>query len=192
MSVNTFVSSMLSFVEWLAATPWSVALRESLYVWPLVESTHVLCLGLFVGTAAMLDLRLLGLTMTRVPVSELTARLLPWTRAGFLVMMITGLLLFYATPVRNYQNIFFRIKLILLILAGLNVWLFHVRVHRSVSEWDLDPVAPRAARLAAIVSLLVWTCVVVAGRLIAYNWFDCDIQPQPDFINWAAGCVVPE
>ena len=183
--------SVLSALEWVARTPWSVALHESLYVWPLLESTHVLTLTLFVGTALMLDLRLLGIALRRVPVSEVTERLLPWTRAGGAVMVTTGLLLFYATPVRNYQNIFFRIKVVLLILAALNVYVFHSRTHRRVKEWDLDPVAPRAARVAAVVSILAWGGVVVAGRLIAYNWFDCDIQPQPHFINWVAGCVVP-
>jgi hypothetical protein len=183
--------SILTFLQWLADTPWSIALRESLYLWPLVESTHVLTLGLFVGTTVMLDLRLLGLAMRRVPVSDVTGRLLPWTRAGFAIMAATGLLLFFATPVRNYQNVFFRVKVILLVLAGLNVWLFHGRVRRRVGEWDLDAVTPRAARVAAVVSLVAWSGVVVCGRLIAYNWFDCDIQPQSDFINWAAGCVVP-
>lgn len=181
---------MLSALQWLAETPWSVALRESLYAWPLVESTHVLSLALFVGTAVMLDLRLLGLALRSVPASEMTGRLLPWTRAGFAIMVATGLLLFFATPVRNYQNIFFRIKMILMVLAGLNVWMFHAGVHRRVDDWTDAPTPPRAARAAAVVSLVAWAGVVVAGRLIAYNWFDCDIQPQPAFVNWAAGCVV--
>ncbi len=183
--------SVLAFLEWLAATPWSIALHESLYMYPLVESTHVLALTVFVGLAVMLDLRLLGLAMRRVPVSEFLARILPWTNAGFAVMVVTGLLLFYAIPVRNYQNIFFRVKVVMLILAGLNIWIFHSRVEPSVGEWDLAPVTPRAARIAAVVSLVLWAGIVVAGRMIAYNWFDCDIQPQPDLINWAAGCVVP-
>ncbi|MCC7179843.1 MAG: hypothetical protein IT177_15800 [Acidobacteria bacterium] len=184
--------SILGLLEWVAATPWSVALHESLYMWPLVESTHVLSLALLVGTAIMLDLRLLGVAMKRAPVSELTGRLLPWTRLGFVVMLATGLLLFYATPVRNYQNIFFRLKMVLLVVAGINVWLFHSRIHRSVGEWDLAMPPPRAARVAAVVSLVAWAIVVVSGRFIAYNWFDCDIQPQSAFVNWAAGCVVPE
>lgn len=184
--------SVLGLLEWVAATPWSVALHESLYMWPLVESTHVLSLTLFVGTAIVLDLRLLGLALKRVPVSELTGRLLPWTRIGFVVMVATGLLLFYATPVRNYQNIFFRLKMILFLLAGLNVWFFHSRIHERVAEWDLTLPPPRAARVAGLVSLVAWAGVVVAGRFIAYNWFDCDIQPQSAFVNWAAGCVVPE
>ena len=183
--------SLLSFLEWLAATEWSVALHESLYMYPLIESTHVLSLTLFVGLAVILDLRLLGLVLRRVPVSELLNRVLPWTKAGLVVMMATGVLLFYAIPVRNYQNIFFRVKIILLILAGLNVWWFHSRVEKSVAEWDLADVAPRAARVAAVASLVLWAGIVVAGRMIAYNWFDCDIQPQPAFVNWAAGCVIP-
>jgi uncharacterized membrane protein len=183
--------SFLAFFEWMANTPWSVALRESLYMYPLIESTHVLSLTLFVGLAVMLDLRLLGLTLKNVPVSEMLDRVLPWTKVGFAIMIVTGALLFFAIPVRNYQNLFFRIKVIMLLLAGLNVWLFHTRVERRIADWDLDPVAPKAARVAAGVSLFLWAGIVVAGRMIAYNWFDCDLQPQPDFINWATGCVVP-
>jgi hypothetical protein len=183
--------SLLPFVEWLASTPWSIALHESLYLYPLIESTHVLTLTLFVGLTVMLDLRLLGLTMRQVPVSEVTSRLLPWTKGGFAIMIVTGALLFYAIPVRTYQSIFFRVKLAMLILAGLNVWLFHSRVERHVRDWDLAPVAPMPARVAAIVSLILWAGIVVAGRMIAYNWFDCDIQPQSGFVNWAAGCVIP-
>ena len=160
-------------------------------MYPLVESTHVLALTLFVGLATMLDLRLLGLTMRHIPVSQVIARLFPWMSAGFVVMFVTGLLLFYAIPVRNYQNIFFRVKIIFLILAGLNVWYFHTRTEKSVAEWDLAAITPRAARNAAVISLVLWGAIVVSGRMIAYNWFDCDIQPQPAFINWAAGCVVP-
>ncbi len=181
---------MLSFLEWLGNTSWSVALVESLYVWPLLESTHVLSLGLFVGTAVMHDLRLLGWTMRGVPVSEVTGRLLPWTRIGFAVMVITGLLIFYSSPLRYYHNIFFRLKVLLLIVAGLNAFVFHCGVHRRVAEWDLDPVSPREARVAGAVSLVAWALIVVTGRMIAYNWFDCAIQPQPDLINWAAGCVI--
>jgi hypothetical protein len=182
--------TLLPLMEWLASTRWSIALHESLYVFPLVESAHVLTTMLFVGLAIMLDLRLLGLTLKNVPVSEFLDRVLPWTKVGFVIMMLTGFGLFYAIPVRYYQNIFFRIKVIMLVLAGLNVWWFHWRVERRVADWDLDPIPPKGARIAAVVSIVLWASIVVAGRMIAYNWFDCDIQPQSDFINWAAGCVV--
>ncbi len=91
----------------------------------IVLSVHVLTLCLFVGTAAMMDLRLLGLTMQSVRVSEVITRLLPWTSAGFLLMILSGSLLFYAAPLLRYQNIFFRAKMAALLLAGLNVWVFH-------------------------------------------------------------------
>ena len=182
--------SILPFLEWLASTEWSIALHESLYMYPLVESSHVLSLMLFVGLTAMMDLRLLGVAFRQVPISAITARLLPWIRVGFGVMLFTGILLFYAIPVRNYQNIFFRVKMIMLVLAGLNVWYFHTRTERGVSEWDLSIPTPLMVRFAGIASLVLWSGVVVSGRMIAYNWFDCDIQPQPAFINWAAGCVV--
>jgi uncharacterized protein DUF6644 len=164
--------SLLRFCEWLANTPWSIALHESLWAYPLVESVHVLALCVALGMTVMMDLRLLGLTMRRAPVSEVAGRLLPWTVAGFVVMVISGALLFYAIPVRTYQNIFFRIKVAMLILSGLNAWFFHSTIYRKVADWDLDPVPPKRARLAGGLSLALWAGIVVAGRMIAYNWFD--------------------
>jgi len=176
------------FLEWLGNTPWSVALIESLWVWPLLESTHVLTLGLFVGLVMVNDLRLVGWALKRVPVSEVTGRLLPWAQGGFVVMVITGALLFYSDPLRYYHNVFFRFKMLLLIFAGLNAFVFHRKIHRRVAEWEGDAVLPREARIAGAVSLVAWILIVFAGRLIAYNWFDCDIQPQPGWVNWAAAC----
>jgi hypothetical protein len=164
--------SLLTFCEWLANTPGSIALHESIYVYPVIESIHVLTLCLFLGLAAMLDLRLLGITMRETPVSEMADRLLPWTIAGFVVMVISGAFLFYGIPVRTYQNIFFRIKVVLLVLSGVNAFVFHSTIYRKVAEWNLDTVPPIRARLAGGLSLLFWASIVVAGRMIAYNWFD--------------------
>jgi hypothetical protein len=180
--------SLLSFCEWVADTRWSIALHESTWGYSIVESVHVLTLCLFLGMAVMLDLRLLGVTMRRTAASEVVGQLLPWTAIGFVLMVISGALLFYAIPVRTFQSIFFRVKMLLLILAGLNVWIFHSTVYRKVAEWNSDPVPPKRARVAAGLSLVLWAGIVVAGRMIAYNWFDCDRQPQPAIINWAAGC----
>ena len=180
--------SLLPFCEWLASTDWSIALHESLYMYPIVESVHVLTLCLFVGMSVMLDLRLLGVALRRVPVSEVTDRLVPWMVAGFVVMVITGILLFYAIPIRSYQNVFFRLKLIALVFAGANAWVFHSGIHKSVAEWGLGRRPPRKARLAGAASLFLWAVIIVCGRMIAYNWFDCDLKPSP-FIQWAAGCV---
>src|SRR5471032_1463993 len=106
-------------------------------MYPLVESAHVLTLCLFLGMAVMLDLRLLGWALRRVPITDITRRLGPWMVAGFVVMVITGGLLFYAIPIRSYQSIWFRIKVVMLVLAGLNAYIFHNTVHRRVEDWDL-------------------------------------------------------
>lgn len=183
--------SLLGFCQWLASTTGSIALHESLFMYPLVESAHVLTLCLFVGMATMLDLRLVGIAFRHVPVSELSRRLLPWMVLGFTIMVITGVMLFYAIPIRSYQSIWFRIKVVMLVLAGLNAWVFHARIFQRVEEWNLDPVPPRAARVAGTASLLLWALIIVSGRMIAYNWFDCD-KPQSSFIVWAAGCTAAD
>ena len=181
--------SLLDIVKSLAESSWSIGLHESQYGYPIVESIHVWALCLFFGLAVMFDLRLLGWTMRSVPVSEVARRLLPWTVAGFAIMVVSGILLFSAIPLRSYQNIFFRLKMVLLLLAGLNVWIFHSRVYPRISTWDLDAAPPRAARVAGALSLALWVGIIFSGRMIAYNWFDCDRQPQPDWVNVLAACT---
>src|SRR6185369_8648454 len=117
--------SLHNLMQWMADTEWSVGLHESRYAYSIIESIHVWTLCLFVGFAVLLDLRLLGVTLRRVPVSQIATRLLPWTKAAFVVMVISGVLLFYAIPLRTYHNVFFRAKAVFLLLAGLNAWLFH-------------------------------------------------------------------
>lgn len=181
--------SLLPFCEWLASTTGSIALHESLYAYPLVESVHVWTLTVFVGLATFLDLRLLGRVLRQVPVTELMQRLTPWLLGGFAVMLVSGSLLFYAVPVRTYQSVWFRAKMTFLILAGLNAWLFHSGVYRSVARWDLAAI-PRRAKVASAVSLVLWASIILSGRFIAYGWWDCDRQPQPALVNVLAGCVV--
>jgi len=184
--------SLLAFFEWLADTSWSVDLHESQYAYPLIESIHVWTMAVFFGSVVMFDLRLLGVTMRKVPASEVVDRLLPLTIAAFVIMVISGTLLFYAIPLRSYQSIFFRFKMLLMLLAGLNVWIFHSRVYPKVAAWDVDGVPPRAAKVAGALSLTLWIGIIFSGRMIAYNWFDCDRQPQPAIINFLTSCVATE
>lgn len=166
--------SVLSFLEWLAATSWSIALHESRYMYLIVLTVHVLTLCVFVGTALIVDLRLLGLTMRRVAASEVMARLLPWTIGGFAVMVVSGSLMFYASPLDKYGNLFFRTKMGLLVLAGINVWVFFRTAYRNIPDWDLDAVPPETARLAGGTALVLWAAIITAGRMIPYQqyWFD--------------------
>jgi hypothetical protein len=174
-------------VEWLGATPGSTGLHESLHLYSLIEATHVLAIMLFVGTIAMVDLRLLGVSFRQVSVPQMTSRILPWTIVGFCILVVTGILLFYAIPVRTYHSVWFRMKVVLLIVGLINIWVFHRRVQRDQDQWGADAIPPLGARITAGISLMVWAGVVVTGRMIAYNWFDCD-RPQPDWIIAVAGC----
>ena len=181
---------MLEFAVWLSETKWSIALHESLYLYPWIESTHVLSICLFFGTLLFVDLRLTGKVFNNLSVTDMNRKVLPLTLFGFLVMSVTGLLLFYAIPVRNYQNIFFRIKILLIVIAGINAFFFHRRMSKEAKVWDKDSSIPSSKKNSAITSLVLWSSVIISGRMIAYNWFDCDRQPQPKWINTLTSCEV--
>ena len=104
--------------------------------------------------------------------------------------MTSGALLFYAIPVRTFLSIFFRIKVLGIVVSGANVLLFQRYVKQNGSSWDDAPRPPTRARIAGAISLMSWARVIAMGRMIAYNWFDCDRQPQSAFVNWAAGCIL--
>lgn len=160
--------SLIRLLEWMANTPLSVEIRESLWGYPIIETVHVLGLCLFLGFTVMLDLRLLGVAMKRTPASEVCGRLEPWMVGGFCLMIASGALLFFGDPVKFYGSIFMRIKFAMLLLAGVNVLVFKKGTYRRVREWDLHAATPRGAKIAAGVSLTLWACIVAAGRAIAY------------------------
>lgn len=143
-------------------------IRESDYAFSVIESVHVLFITLLVGTISILDLRMLGLILREIPVTRIARAVLPLTWAGFIVMLTSGLLLFWAEAAKNYFNPAFRVKLVLLVLVGLNPLVFHATVYRRVAEWELEHRSPWRARAAACASLLLWSGIIVAGRAIAY------------------------
>lgn len=163
---------LLRILQWLEATSFSTNLRESVYAWAVVNGTHVIGLALFLGLMLFVDLRLLSVRLTSVPTAEVWRRLSPWVFAGFALMAVTGALLFVSDPVRFWGNIFFRIKVVALALAGLNALAFHYGIGQRLGEWGTAGATPAAARVAGGVSLALWVAIVVCGRLIAYNWFE--------------------
>ena len=181
---------MIDLIEWLSLTTWSVALRESLYMYPWIESAHVLFIAIFFGTLLFVDLRLTGYVFKELSITEMNKKILPLTIIGFVLMFVTGFLLFYAIPVRNYHNLFFRIKFFLIIIAGLNAFFFHRMMNNESKTWDKDSFIPKKMKVSALASLVLWSLVIILGRMIAYNWFDCDKQPQPEIINILTSCVV--
>ena len=182
---------LLPYVEWIEASALGTAIRESTWAFAFIESIHLLALSVIGGAVLLVDLRLLNRGLKNMPLLDLARDAWKWQKLALVALIITGILLFYAIPVRSYQNIFFRIKVVMLILAGINAWLFHRGIYRRLSEWDAASVVPARARRAGILSLVLWTGIIVSGRMIAYNWFDCDLK-QSAFITWAAGCTPHE
>lgn len=163
--------AIINFLTWVDNLPSSIALRESTWTYPIVESVHSVAIALFFGVLLFWDLRLMGIGLRRVPVSQVWAKLSPWFTLGALIMVGTGLALFYSKPLFFWGNVYFRVKLVMLVLAGLNVAAFHLGVEKRLPEWDTAPDTPMAAKLAGGSSIVLWAGIIVIGRLIAYNWY---------------------
>jgi len=155
------------WLAWLESTGAATAMRQSPWLYPIIEILHIFGFVVLVGSAAMFDLRLLGLSR-QLSVSGMERHLLRWARASVLVVVPTGSLMFVAHATEFFYNPAFRLKLILLVAAGLNAWMFHLRPFRLVGEWDSGARAPRAARFAGGLSLVLWASVIACGRLLAY------------------------
>jgi Family of unknown function (DUF6644) len=151
--------------------PSSIELRESQYVWSLFEVAHVVSMCLFAGLIIMMDLRLLGIGNMQSPFSQLQKRLFPWQMLGMALSAITGSVLVFGDPMRFYANIFFWLKMLMLVLAALNAMTFHYLTYFTVSSWDSAPTTPFGAKLSGAISVVLWALVIISGRLIPYNWF---------------------
>ena len=170
---------------------WSDLLASSLNFWGLLEGTHVLTLMLFAGTIFVVDLRLLGLIFKKTPVSVVSDRILPLTIFAMALMVTTGVALFYAKPLLYFHNVWFRLELVFLAAAFVNIIIFHFRVQRNMAAWDAAPRPPASARVSAAVSLLCWILVITFGRFIAYDWYNCG-KPLPAWANAIEECKTSE
>ena len=160
---------LLPFCKWLEQTSLGAAVRESLWLFPAIETLHLLGMAALVGTIAVLDFRLLGWVMRRERFSQLAGRLLPWAWVGFATQVVTGGLLFSSEAVKVYTNPAFRLKLLLILLAGVHALIFHWTVYRDVATWDDSAVLPMGAKVSALVSVVLWIGIVAAGRFIGFS-----------------------
>ena len=161
--------NLQALFQWLYDSPVGTAIRESGTLFPWVESIHVLSITLVVGSISIVDLRLLGVTSKSRAVSRLTGEVLPFTWVAFIFAAITGVLLFSSNAVKYSHNIFFLAKMSLLVVAFLNMMVFHVITSRGIEHWDESPHPPMTARLAGGVSLLLWIAVIACGRWIGFT-----------------------
>jgi hypothetical protein len=159
---------MLEFCQWLENTKWATGVHQSLWLFPMIETAHLFGIVLLVGATSALDLRLLGLTMKEQPVSRMAGRLLPWAWAGLTIQVVTGISLFASEATRCWENKAFRLKMAMLLLAGLNALIFHQTIYRRVASWDDGRATPAGAKFAGCFSILLWFGIVAAGRWIAF------------------------
>ncbi|MEQ1727470.1 MAG: DUF6644 family protein [Vicinamibacterales bacterium] len=162
---------MLDTLHALEATQVGTLVRESLYGFPILVGLHILGLTLSVGMMLWFDLRLLGVALTTAPVTRVYRRLIPWASAGFVVMLVTGSLLFTGYAASAWGSPYFRVKVAALVLAGFNALVYHRSTERGIARWDADVRPPRAARLAGAASLLAWALVILCGRMMAYTMY---------------------
>lgn len=164
MMVSESGSRLLTWLESSAPAVW---MRESMWAYPAIETAHILGFTVLVGSAVMFDLRLLGFSRS-LPVIAAARHLLRWSRLSLLVVVPAGIMLFMTQAVETWANPAFRLKLLLLAVAGVNAVVFHLWTLKSIEEWEQRPTTPMRAKIAALISIIVWAGVITCGRLIAY------------------------
>jgi hypothetical protein len=153
---------------WLEATALSQAMRGSLWMYPIVEIVHILGFVILVGSVAMFDLRILGMSKA-LPVQRLGRHLLRWSLVSLLLIIPAGLMMFSAHPQDFIGNRIFLLKMLLIMTAAVNAAMFHMGSYRTVDQWNTLIPAPFTAKLHASLSLLIWIAVISCGRLLAYT-----------------------
>lgn len=151
---------------WLENSAVSTTIRQAIWLYPIIETLHILSLALLFGSIVLFDLRLLGVSR-HLPVTDMARHLLPWAYMSFVVVAVTGFLLFAVDATQLVSNPAFRLKLLLIAATGINAVVFHSALFRSVQQWNRG-VTPVTVRMIAILSLVLWISVIVCGRLIAY------------------------
>ena len=159
--------SILSMLEWIESTDLSTAIREGALPYPILGGLHLLGIAVFGGMLLATDLRLLGWAMRRRPVSDIVEQSRPWKQVGFMLVVVSGLLLAWAEPLKLYRSPSFWIKIALFALVGVHALVFHAGVYRDPQK--LDVVVTRDAKWAAAVSLFLWAGLIFSGRLIAFD-----------------------
>ncbi len=160
---------MGEWCHWLEQAPPSVAIAESIWLFPLLEGSHILALPVSVGMIVIFDLHLLGLALAGSRAARVMDDKLRWSKLGFAVMFVTGGLLFMCHAGRAYDNPFFRAKMIFLVLLGINAAAYQVVFYPKMRQLDAGR-TPSGAKFCAILSLVVWIGVIVCGRTMAYQF----------------------
>jgi hypothetical protein len=163
--------TIFQFCQWLESTYVAVLVRESLWGFPILVAIHIIGLIFSAGIVVWFDLRLLGISMRGIPVSSVYRRLMPWAFGGFAVMFTSGGMLAAGFATSAYHNIYFLLKITALLGAGINALVYHANVERRIALWDRSAPTPLPARMAGLISIVLWATVIMAGRMISYTLY---------------------
>jgi hypothetical protein len=154
-------------MDWLETSWLAESVRQSLWLYPFLEILHILSFAILFGAIVLFDLRLLGFSR-RLPVSNLARHLFPWVYLSFGGTILTGFWLFAVEATAISTNLAFRLKLLLILLASLNAAVYQVSASKSIKRWNVNFPSPVKVKASALISLFLWTAVIICGRLIAY------------------------
>ena len=161
---------MKQFAEWLASTLPSLFIQNhNGWVIPAIQSIHIVGIGVVLGSAFLIDLRILGWAGMDQTLRQTANRFGPWLTAGLWLMLATGLLMVIGEPVRELVTFSFWLKMSLVALATLIAAAFQVHVRKHEKRWEETLVHRRSIKGLAVLTLLIWACIIILGRLIAYD-----------------------
>ena len=167
---GTSDTTLSRFCDLLYESQVGQGIRESIWVFPILEGSHLLGIALSVGVLCWFDLRLLGLVLRDEPVDKVWSQVMPVALIGFVLMFATGLLLFWAEARTAYHSVHFWIKIALLVIVGINALVFELTSHVKMHDWQDAGAVPLRARMAGIISLVLWAAIVITGRTMAYTF----------------------
>jgi hypothetical protein len=174
-----------AFLKSLEASGVATGIRDSLLLFPLIESTHVFGLALVFGTITIIDLRLLGIASTQRSFRRMSSEILKWTWAAFALTVLTGSLMFLTNARVYYHNFYFRTKMVMLVLSGVNMLVFELTAGRTIHRWEKAPTAPPAGKVVAVLSLAMWISIIFMGRLIGFTTSRAAVlAPTPAGVNF--------
>jgi hypothetical protein len=185
------IAGLLKFLE---TSGVANRIRDSLLLFPLLESVHVFAIALVFGTIGVIDLRLLGWASAGRSFRRMASDILKWTWAAFALAAVTGGLMFLTNATVYYHNFYFRAKMVLLILAGLNMFVFEMTAGRKTDDWHTEASAPPPGKAVAVLSIVIWIGVILVGRMIGFTTTRAATAPPPpsvDFNDFLGGAPTP-
>ena len=171
---------MTQFAQWLSETSLSIAIQVHEWIIPMVQSIHIVAIGVVVTSVFMIDLRILGWAGRDQTLSQTTSRFGPWLSWALGVLLITGILMIIGEPARELLAFSFWAKMVLLAIGTVAAWSFQAALRRNGPIWETTLVNRRGVKSLAILTFLIWVCVIVLGRLIAYDhvWGSWSMAPK--------------